>query len=140
MPETIDVRLDFDFQGKQHALRSRIDLEPFLRNGLLADEALPDLYPMLAKDNGIDPYSYEYEVMQMEQPRIVGAEGWLSEFLRDAQLDWQGLLAAYRRRQAVAAIRPIARDRLGIDDLDQHPSLRDALIAAYRLGLESAPG
>ncbi len=133
MPDTITVALEFDFRGEHHALRSRIDIAPYLRKG----GSLPDLHRLLARDHGFDLYSYEYELMQMETPRIIDAEGLAREYLREGRLDWEGLRAAVAECREHDAIRAIARRLLDIDDLHQQPRLRDALLAAYRAGRDA---
>ncbi len=136
MPETIDVRLVFDFKGRRHDLRSRIDLAPYLRRGAEP----PDLHQILARDNAIDPYSYEYESLQMETPEIVAAQGLAREHLHQGRLDWPGLSEAYAERQRLEAIGRIAQAQLGVEDLSLRPDLRDALLAAYRAGAAAGEG
>ncbi len=133
MSDTITVALEFDFRGEHHALKGRIDLAPYLRSG----GALPDLHQQLAHEHGIDLYSYEYELMQMEVPRIVDAEGLARYHLQDGRLDWAGLCAAERERRVGEVVRHIAREQLGVDDIQQQPRLRAALLAAYHSGFEA---
>ena len=132
MSDTITVVLDFDFKGAHHTLESRLDLGPWLRGG----GEPPDLHQLLARDNGIDFYSYEYEVMQMETPRITQAEGLPAAYLRDGRLDWQALRDAARERQASETVCRILGEH-GLEEvLLATDGLYEALIAIYRAGRE----
>ena len=133
MPDTITVALEFDFKGKHHVLKSQIDLAPHLRSGVL-----PDLHQLLAREHGFDLYSYEYEMMQAEEPQIVEAEGLARDYVQAGQLDWAGLCEAERMRDVDEVIQRIAREQLGVADIQQQPLVRTALLTAYRSGFDTA--
>jgi hypothetical protein len=126
----IDARIEFSFKGEHHNVTATIDLDALL----LEEDVLPDFHRLLAQANGIDTYSYLYEVMETCDIDFGNARGLAAACLHDGVFD----VAGYRRlRQAqheTAILAPIAQRHLNIDDLDSHPALRQALLEAYRAG------
>lgn len=131
---SIDMRVEFSFKGETYDLRSRLELDTHLsRYGHLPD----DLYELMAIEHQIDPISYLYEVMQVEQILFSNPQGFAADFLHGDDFDLDGFAAHWHKHQITLLVSPIAKRYLGIDDLEQQPALRDALVQAYRLGSEA---
>ena len=95
---------------------------------------LPDLYPLLARAANLDPYSYEYEMMQAEIITFSLAKGLAAEFISDGSLDIDAFEAAWSENSTIEKLKAIAQQHLSSEDLQQYPSLKNALLEAYNLG------
>jgi hypothetical protein len=126
----ITARIEFSFQGQNYAYTSQLDLDHLLNR---YDE-LPMLHAIMATQHGIDTYSYLYEVMQEADIEFVEPLGYAVNYLIEGEFDIAALARNWQAQKALALLQPIARRELGIDDLDQQPALKQALIAAYNLG------
>lgn len=130
MKNSIDIRVEFSFKGETYDLLSHIDLDARLTQ----HDQPPSFHLVLAHDHKIDTISYLYEVMQEEQIEFSNAQGIAADFLQDGHFDLQGFTAHWHEHHIAVLVRPIAKQLMGIDDLEQHPALRDALVMAYKLG------
>lgn len=126
----ITARIEFSFQGQDYAYTSILNLDRLLHQ---YDE-LPALYSIMATQHGIDTYSYLYEVMQEADIEFIEPLGYAVNYLIEGEFDIAALARNWQAQKALALLQPIARRELGIDDLDQHPAIKKALIAAYNLG------
>lgn len=123
----------FYFKGERHVPAMVIDLDELMhRSG-----ALSNLHHTIAVANGIDPYSYEYEMMLAEELHFAQPEGLAAGFVDDGRFDIEGFSATWHEQQVVKAVRPIAERCVGVSDLDSKPKLKAALIAAYLAGKAS---
>lgn len=132
MGNTVDAAMEFYFKGVKYSLSTTIDLEQYL------DTGMPPIYTILARDHGIDPYSYQYEMMEMEEVLFTNPQGFTADYLHDGALDMEGLQQRWREEKTRSVIVDIASRIMGIDDLGQHPGLEQALTEAYRCGKSSA--
>lgn len=130
MKNTIDACVAFDFKGRHYELCIHLDLDQAMETA----GALPSMYPLIARHNHIDTYSYEYEMMQAEDIQIRQATGTVKDFIHEGRLDTAAFENHWRESKALTALRDIAKHTLGIDALDQQPALKAALLAAYQLG------
>lgn len=136
MNNQIDLHIEFSFKGEDYVLTTTLDLDALE----LAGDALPDFHQLLAQANGIDTYSYLYEVMESHDIVFRNATGIAAECLHDGVFDGE----AFRHRRhaagpgAARAVAAIARQHLNIDDLNEQPALRQALLAAYNAGKAAA--
>jgi len=130
LSNSIDAHIDFSFKGKTYALTSTLDLDRLLAQ----HDSFPALHAILAKEHGIDTYSYLYEVMQETEIEFQNAQGIAAEFLIDGQFDPEAFAANWRDNKIAALLQPIATSELGITDLNQNPGLKNALIQAFNLG------
>lgn len=133
MVNSIDAHIEFSFKGETHTLTSTLDLDKVLDKYL----TLPSLHLALAVEHGINTYSYLYEVMQEEDIRFDNAQGLAAEFLKDGVFDLEGFIARRGESHLIDSLHAIALREMGIEDLDQHPRLKNALIQAYQLGVET---
>lgn len=127
---TIDAQLEFDFRGEHFCLSASIDLDLQLKSA----GTLPPIYTLIARANQIDPYSYQYEVMEMAEIAYSNPQGLAARFCSAGHFDAAAFVTAWQAQQLQHLLAPIAQQELGIDNLAQHPDLVRALTAAYHLG------
>lgn len=133
MKNSIDAHLEFSFRGETYSLSSTLDLDRILKK--YADS--PSLHLVMAIEHGIDTYSYLFEVMQEEEIRFDNPQGLALDFLIDGQFDLDGYIKQYGANELLEALQAIALQELGIENLEQHPELKQALKRAYQLGMEA---
>lgn len=126
----IDIRLEFDFKGEHFTPTASIDLDEYICH----EAGLPQFHQILAKRNNIDLMSYHYEIMLEEEVLVTGAQGFVSDFVTDGRLDEAGFLQAWHEQKVLEQLQVIAQQHLAIDDLEENPQLKKALVAAFALG------
>ena len=133
MKNSIKISTQFDFKGKAHTPEMVVDLDVLMAR----NELVPNFHLMLATENRIGLYSYEFEVLESSELVFSEATGMAGEFLTDNLFDYRGFRERWQTQQQIAGLREIALEHLGEASLEQHPALQAALLAAYRLGQES---
>lgn len=133
MPNSIDAHVEFSFKGETHYLSATIELDEFLGPGA----TLPSIHALLAGKNGIDTYSYLYEVMLEEEIRFDNAQGLAAEFLTDGEFDLDAYFIGLQEQKTLSLLQAIATRELDVADFDQQPALKNALLQAYNLGKAS---
>jgi len=83
MKNTIVISAEFFFKGEKLSPSMMIDLDAHIRS----KNNLAALYPLLAKSNNIDLYSYEYEILQAENLIFSDAMGLAAPFLENGISD-----------------------------------------------------
>lgn len=129
-PNTVRARLAFSFRAEDHDLDTRIDLDACAAE---AGEA-PDFHLLLARQAGIDPYSYLYEVLESHDIAFSEAAGLAALCCRDGRFDWAEFERLRKEERDMEVVREIAERMLGVGDLDARADLKAALLAAYRAG------
>ncbi len=132
MKNNLVASVEFYFKGERYTPSVRLDLDQLLEK----TGGLPSLYSLIARENGIDLYSYQYEVMETEEIRFSEVEGFVSEFIHNGQLDVQGFVDKWHECRLQEALSAIAQRCMGVEDLAQQPQLQCALQEAYELGQE----
>ncbi|GAB4293238.1 MAG: hypothetical protein Kow0096_08730 [Thiohalomonadaceae bacterium] len=130
MKNTIDAHLDFSFQGEHYALSTTLNLDALP----LDEDTLPDFHRLLAQANGIDTYSYLYEVMESCDLEFSNATGVAARCLHDGVFDVACFQAHRRAALESTILAPIARRHLNVTNLDSEPALKQALLEAYHAG------
>ena len=130
MKNKIDATVTFSFKGETYTLSSTIDLDALM----VQSGSLLHLYALLARENGIDTYSYLYEVMEQSPIRFVNAQGVVADFVDNEVLDVEGFQKQWQQSKVVDLLQSIASRELNIDDLENHPELKNALLEAYDCG------
>lgn len=130
MKNSIDAHIEFSFKGESYSLISTLDLDQLLAQ----HGTLPAIHALLAKEHGIDTYSYLYEVMQDAEIEYENAQGIATDFLSDKDFNQSAFITAWKESGALALLQPIALHELDIADLNQHPKIKNALIQAFNLG------
>lgn len=127
---SIRVSTQFDFRGESFTPEMVVDLDAMMASG----GEVPNLYLLLAKENQIGLYSYEYEVLESSELIFSHATDEAAEFLHNNLFDFEGYCRHWQAQQQLEALRNIAREHMGVESLEQQPGLQNALLAAYRLG------
>jgi len=130
MSNHITASVEFYFKGEKITSSIELDIDPHMH----ATGQLPDLYPLLAQAINLGFYSYEYEMMQAEAILYNNAKGLIAEHVEDGLFDFDSFEAAWVEIQILDKLQAIAQDHLSIDDLQQHPKIKNALLNAYSLG------
>jgi len=133
MKNQITVSLPFSFRGETFNPKCTIDLDEHMRL-----DSTYSLYTHLASENGIDPYSYEHDVMMMGTLEFEDAEGIAAEFIHDGIFDIEGFRARWHERELHKQIQGIAARCMGIDQISEHDGLEKALFEAYQLGIKGS--
>lgn len=130
MKNSIDAHVEFSFKGENYSLSATIELDEFPE----LEASRPSLHAILARKHGIDTYSYLYEVMEEEEIRFDNPQGLAVEFFTDGEFDLEAFIARKQTIKTLGLLQAIATQELAIDNLEQHPELKNALFQAYNLG------
>ncbi|MCP4992796.1 MAG: hypothetical protein GY934_03270 [Gammaproteobacteria bacterium] len=134
MNNTIDAWVEFSFKGELYTPKSTIDLDRHLEQR----GTLPPLHGILATENGIDTYSYLYEVMEQADVQFDNPRGVAAECLVDGHFDIPTMERRWREYRVLEQLQTLAGQALGVDDLEQNPELKQVLMSAYELGRQAA--
>jgi len=126
----LTISITFCFKGETYTPRTTIDLDAQM--GTTGELAC--LYTHLADANNISPYSYEHDVMMMEELVFEAAEGLAAAYLHEGVFDGEGFESAWHEQLLLFQLQAIASRHIGIEDLAAHPQLRLAMTEAYQLG------
>ncbi len=130
MSNYITASVEFYFKGERYGASIELDMDQHMH----ASGELPDLYPLLATAMDIGAYSYEYEMMLAETIMFSDAKGLVTDFVSEGILDLAAFNDAWSESIVIEKLQDIAKQYLSIDDINQETNLKNALIAAYRLG------
>lgn len=133
MKNSIVVSAEFHFKGIKHSPSMVIDLDEHIKS----DSSDEVLYPLLAKTNNIDTYSYEYEVLLVQPLKFSAAEGLAKNFLDENAFDFTAFAHAFQNERIEKIIADIARTHLPEADLSTQPELRAALLDAFQQGQQA---
>ncbi len=135
MNSSIDAEVTFDFQGIRHTPTVTVNLHRMMSRQHPDDSLY--IYDLLAASIGMDQYRHEYDVMLMHPIRFSNPVGLACDFIQGTAFDFEGFADRWEQQQALHQVEPIAKSIMSISNLEQHPELRDALIACYRKGQNS---
>lgn len=150
---TITATVEFSFRGEHSTLSTVLDVAHL--TDLLASGNEGAVHRVIASRNGLDTYSYAYEVMEMQLIHFSDANGLIAQFIQDGTLDAERYLEVWQTKSnyalqdvqggssvvdsdVEAALAEIAREHLQIDELTDYPEVRGALLAAYQAGTNHA--
>ena len=134
MSNHVTASVEFYYKGEKISTSIELDLDQHMQAG----GQLPDLYPLLAKALNLDIYSYEYEMMQAEKILFSDAKGLVAEHVNDGLFDSEAFASAWSESFVMKQLQQIAKKNLSIEDLQQQPELKNALLEAYNLGKKPA--
>ena len=126
---SIDVRVDFSFQGKHYTPEITIDLDIFVQQKEAAS-----FHRLIANQHQIDCYSYLYEVMESSDIFYRCPQGIAVAYMRDNYFDMQSYAQQREEDKLIEQLLQIAKKEMNIADFTNKQSLKNALIQAYRLG------
>jgi len=130
MNNHITASATFYFKGEKFSPAIELDIDQYMRTS----GELPALYPLLARSINIDPYSYEYEMLEAEPVLFSKASGLIAQYLEAGILDFDAFKIVWTETQALEKLQAIALENLDVADIEQQPELKNALLQAYQLG------
>lgn len=130
---TITATIPFSFKGKEYTPSSIIDLDVFI----LANPNIDRIFHLVAQENKIDKFSYEYEVLESSSISFSQATGVAVEFLLENQFDLNSYIEKRNKDEVQEALQNIASEILQLDKLEENKSLAKALLKAYQAGVQS---
>jgi hypothetical protein len=130
MKNYITASVEFYYKGEKITASIELDLDQYMQAG----GQFPGLYPLLAQTLNLDIYSYEYEMMQAEDILFSNAKGMAAEHTHNGLFDREAFEAAWSESFIIKQLQQIAKKNLCIEDLQQQPELKNALLEAYNLG------
>ena len=134
MSNYITASVEFYFKGEKHGASIELDMDQYMH----ASGELPDLYPLLSQSMNIGAYSYEYEMMLAETIMFRDAKGLIADFVNDGILDLAAFNVAWSESHLIEKLQDIAKQHLSIEDINQQPDLKNALLEACQLGKDSS--
>jgi len=130
MNNTINARVEFYFKGELFTPSATIELDQYMQRG----GELPDLYLFLATENNIDSYSYHYEIMLQESIIFSDPKGLARDYCQNNSFDIKSFKEAWVKEKENGILQSIAQKVLDVDNLEQQPDLKQALLEAYNEG------
>lgn len=127
---TIKVTIPFSFKGVEQSPSAIIDLEVFVKSG----QGLDSLFHLVATENNISNFSYEYEVLESSSVFFSEPKGLAAKFLNHKQFDLDGFKQELEKSGELKSLEKIAKEILDIEDLNEEVKLKEALMQAYMLG------
>lgn len=134
MNNTITVIIPFSFKGIEHTPSLIIDLDTFVES----NQNLDNIFHLVATENNIGNFSYEYEVLESSPQVFKDPTGIAGEFLSANIFDLDGFKQKLNDDNAMNIINDIALERLNIDNLKENKDIKQALLDAYKAGKESS--
>ena len=126
---SIDVRVDFSFQGKHYTPVITIELDSFIQQ-----KEPTTFHRLIANQHKIDCYSYLYEVLESSAISYCNPQGMAIVHTENDQFDLDGYVKQSRENKIMDALLDIAKQEMNITDFANNQSLKNALLQAYRLG------
>lgn len=130
MNNSVKVQIKFSYKGETYSPEATIDFDAYLQK----NQEIPPFDLIVASANGIDTYSYLFEVMQMGEYLFSDAKGAIADFIEDNRIDLEGFTQKWQELMVIEQLTEIAKQQLSIDSLDQEPALKKALMQAFQLG------
>ena len=135
MNNRVTASIEFSFKGETKTLRSEVDID-----ALMGEHGeMPALNDLIARHNGYDPYSYEYDVILSEEVVFEYASGPIADFIEDGALDVEAFDNFWDRNFVDFKLQDIASRHLGCASLADNPALKAALKEAWDHGMANAP-
>ncbi|WP_177418015.1 hypothetical protein [endosymbiont of Lamellibrachia barhami] len=134
MDNRISIRITFSFKGETHTPSASLDLDELVKGGNAHDT----LRPLLARTNGIDSYSYLYEVMESQPIEFSNPTGFAADYLTGTEFDFISFEKRWREENELSILDAIIEHHFEGEDCAQHPSLKAALHEAFRAGKSAA--
>lgn len=134
MKNIVTATIEFSFKGETFSPSLTIELDQQLKG----DFSLDNLYTLIAIENNIGLYSYEYEMMQSEEITFQHVEGFVGKYISEGTLDMQAFQIAWHENLTLLKLLGIAEQHMNITEFEQHTELKQALLAAYQLGQNDA--
>jgi hypothetical protein len=131
MTSTIKVQVEFDWRGDSLSYQAELELPLYLTN---LDDLLHNLPTQIARQNGLDLDSIQYEWMLSNPIQVIDFNPHIECDLPPLPMDAEAFLQRYQTLGTQTYLQKIAADYCL--DLNANPHLTQALTAAYKLGRE----
>ena len=128
------MTIPFSFKGVEHTPSSIIDLDVFI----LGEQTLDNAYQLVANENKVDNFSYEYEVLESSKIIFSGPTGLAGDFLQDNYFDLEGFKKKTAQYNIEKVLQDIASSILNIDYLENNQDIKQALLQAYQAGIKKS--
>ena len=122
----------FYYRGEKFTPSMVVDPEEIAHTG----HDFSGLYPIIARHNSIDLYSYEYEMMQAEPITFSDPTGLAVAFVAEGNFDTTGYSKALMVERHRGELTQIAEKHFGDNANVQSVEIMKALITAFTLGLQ----
>jgi len=130
---TIMVTIPFSFKGKEYSPSAIIDLDSYAQT----HDNFNSIFHQVANENKIDPYSYEYEVLESSPLQFSEASGRAVDYLVNNSFDLTAFKEYLANREVDDVLLEIAKEEFNIKNLDNDLALKNALLKAYKAGKSS---
>ena len=130
---SINVSVDFSFQGKHYTPEITIDLDIYIQQ----KEAM-SLHRLIANKHQIDCYSYLYEVMESSEIFYRHPQGLAIAHTQDDYFNILSYKKHWEQNHVVEQLLHIAKNEMDIADFSDNQALKNALLQAYELGNSQA--
>lgn len=130
MENTIKLTIPFSFKGQNYQPSVIVDLDAFTQQ----EFDMQSMLPQLARENNIGNYSYEFEILESSAWVFSDATGLAENYLDGEQFDLEGFRQALKENQILQQLQSIAKETLGVADLNSDVKLKNALQQAFEAG------
>jgi len=130
MHNKITASIEFYFKGEKFSASVDLDIDHYMQT----TGELPALYPLLSRSINLNPYSYEYEMLQAEPVLFSNAKGLIAQHVNEGALDFETFKIAWAETRTLEKLQDIAQRNMSIDNIKQQAGLKNALLEAYQLG------
>lgn len=130
---SITVTIPFSFKGQEYTPSAIIDMDVYTQR----NQNFNSLFHMVAQENKIDRFSYEFEVLESSPLFFSQATGAAVSFLLENKFDLDGYIEDRKTRDVQEKLQNIASEILQVDKLEENEPLANALIQAYQAGVQS---
>ena len=130
MENRITATIPFDYKGERFSPSAEINLDDIMSREM----DISGIYLSVANHNQIGLYSYEYEVLLSSEIIFSNPQGIAQKFTRDGRFDLGQFRVEYHQEMALEELATIARKHLEVDNLNERPDLKAALLDAFIYG------
>lgn len=130
MTNEITVQMLFHFKGEQYDYTADIKLPLHLGNMTEFYYSLPR---RIAERNGVDTYSYMFDMMESSPIEVISAKGYVARFVENGAISMDEFVAACQEVTPEKLLQDIA-EKLN-QQADDTFSIEDGLKLAYEIGL-----
>lgn len=134
MNNKITASITFNFKGETLMPSSELNLDKLMQryNGL------PSLHEMLAAENSIDSHSYQYEMLLGEDIDFNNAQGDAIQFFNNGEFNQAAFEQFWLHKRVLNKLQQIVQKELELDDIEQHPKLKQVMLMAFQCGQDNA--
>lgn len=130
MTNVITVQMQFYFKGEEHNYQTEVKLPLHLGN---MTDFYYNLPRKIAEKNGVDTYSYMYDMMESTPIEVIAAQGYVSRFLENGTVSMDEFAAECQKITPERLLQDIAKR---VDTQSENAlTLEKALTQAYQIGL-----